>query len=165
MPLLKKKPILTPRKSSGLAFKGKRLVLGLDDDFSSHTTHEPQPNAPPSPKLATPPTHHKPSPPPLPIPSTPTPTTTTPASPLPRTSPRLGFVGFSNPSLVPVAILDPVFNKLQDLRSQFYFFEDEVRITFASITNQLTQMEARLGAKLDIVEVHTEFVDEEEPSS
>ena len=149
---MKKKSIMTPRKSSRLAFKGKRQVVSLDDDSSS-------------PKPATPPTHHIPSPLPSPIPSTPPPTTTTPASPLPRTSPGLGCAGFSNPSSVLAVILDPILNKLQNLQSQFYSFQDEVRVTFASITNQLTQMEAHLGAKLDTVEVQTEFVDEEEPAA
>ena len=162
---VKKKPIVTPRKSSRLASKRKCPVVSLDDDSSSHTTLKPQPSAPPSPKSATPPTHHIPSPPPSPIPSTPPPTTATPTSPFPRTSPGLGFAGFSNSSSVPAAILNPVLNKLQDLQSQLYSFQDEVRVTFASITDQLTQMEVRLGAKLDIVEMQTEFVDEEEPAA
>ena len=105
---MKKKLVVTPRKSSRLASKGKRLVVGLDDDFSSHTALKPQTNVPPSLKPATPPTHHIPSPPPSPIPSTPPPTTATPASPHPYTSPVFGFVVFSNPSSVPTATLDLV---------------------------------------------------------
>ena len=115
--LVKKKPIVTPRKSSRLASKRKCPVVSLDDDSSSHTTLEPLPTAPSSPKPATPLNHHIPSPPPSPIPSTPLQPTNTPASPLPRTWPGLGFADFSNPSSVPVAILDPVLNKLQDLQS------------------------------------------------
>ena len=159
--LVKKKSIVNPRKSSRLASKRKHLVVSLDDDSSSHTNLEPQPTAPSSPKPATPPTHHIPSP----IPFTPPPTTTTPASPLPHTSPGLGFAGFSNPSLVLATILDPILNILQDLQSQFYSFQDEFRVTFASITDQLTQLKAHRGAKLDTVEVQTKFVDEEERAS
>ena len=40
----------------------------------------------------------------------------------------------------------------------------EIRVSLASITDQLTQMEARFGAKLNTVEVQTEYVDEEETS-
>ena len=150
---IKKKPVVAPRKRIRLTSKGKSLVVGLDDDSSSHTTLEPQTNGPPSPKPATPPTHHIPSPRPSPIPSTPPPTTATPVSPHPHTSPGFGFAAFSNPSSVPAATLDPVLKKLQDLQSQFCTFQDEVRVTLASIIDQLTQMEARLGAKLDTVEV------------
>ena len=39
------------------------------------------------------------------------------------------------------------------------------RRTADSITDQLTQMEARLGAKLNTVEVQTKFIDEEEHDS
>ena len=62
---VKKKPILTPRKSIRLALKDKRPIV-LDDDSTK----------PPSPKPATPPSHHIPSPPPSPIPATPPPITT-----------------------------------------------------------------------------------------
>ena len=140
---VQEKPIVTPRKSSRLASKGKRLVISLDDDSSSHTTLEPQPISPLSPKSATSPTHHIQSPPSSPILATPPPTTITP------TSPSLGYPGLANPSSVPTALLEPVLTKLQDLQSQFYSFQDEVRVTFGSVTDQLTQMEARLGAKLD----------------
>ena len=114
---IKKKPVVTPSKTSRLASKGKRPVVGLDDDSSSHTTLEPQINAPLFPKPATPPIHHIPSPAPSPIPSTPPPppTTATSTSPYPYTSPGLGFAAFSNPSSVPAATLDLVLNKLQDL--------------------------------------------------
>ena len=122
---MKKKPIVTPRRSSRLACKGKRLVVSLDDDFSSHTTLEPQPTALPSPKSSIPPIHRIPSPLPSLIPSTPPPTTTTPVSLLPRTSSGLGFAGLSNPSSVPTSILDLILNKLQDLQSQFDSFQDE----------------------------------------
>ena len=144
---IQKKPIVTPRKSRCLASKGKCPVVSLDDDSSLHTTLEPQPTSP---------THHIPSPSPSPIPATPPLTTTTP------TSPSLGYAGFANPSSEPAALLEPILNKLQDLQSQFYSFQDEVRVTFASITAQLTQIEACLGTKLDTVEVQTEFMDEEE---
>ena len=160
---VKKKPIVTPRKSSRLASTGKCLVVSLDDASSTHTSLEPKPTTSPSPKPATPPTHHIPSPPVSLIPSTPPQTATTPPSPLSRTSPSLGFADFSNASSGPAALLDPVLNKLQDLQSQFYSFQDEVRVTFASITDLLIQMEARLGPRLDTLEVQTEFVDEQEP--
>ena len=152
---VKKKPTTTSRKSSRFSSKEKRLVVSLDDDSSTHTSLEPKHIAPPSSKPDTPPTHHIPSPPSSPIPSTPPPTTTTCASPLLHTLPSLGFTGFVNPLSVAAALLDLVLNKLQDFQSQFYSFQDEVCVIFASITDQLTQMEARLGAKLDIVEVQT----------
>ena len=148
---VQKKPV-TPRKSRRLASKGKRPVVTLDDDSSSHNTLEPTIDAPPSPKPATPPSHQIPSPPPSPIPFTPPPVTT-------YTSPGLGF---TNSSFVPTAPLDSVLLKLNDLQSQFYAFQDEIRVSLASITDQLTHMEARLGAKLDTVEVQIEYVDEEE---
>ena len=153
---VQKKPIVTPRKSGRLASKGKHPVVSLDDDSSSHTTLEPQPTTPLSQKKATSPTHHILSPPPSPIPVTPPPTTTTP------TSPGLGFTGFTKSSSILAALLEPALNKLEYLQSQFYSFQDEICVTFASITDQLTQMEARLGAKLDTVKVQTEFVDEKE---
>ena len=40
---MKKNPVVTPRKSSRLAFEGKRPMVSLDDYSSSHTTLEPQP--------------------------------------------------------------------------------------------------------------------------
>ena len=89
---VKKKPIVTPRKSSRLASKGKHPVVSLDHDSSSHTTLEPQPTTPSSSKPTTPPTHHITSPPPPPIPSSPRPTTTTPTLPLSRTSQVLIFL-------------------------------------------------------------------------
>ena len=157
---IKKKPLVTPRKSIRLSSKEKRPVVSLDNDSSTHTSHEPKHTTPPSPKPDTPPSHHIPSPQPSPIPSTPPPTTT-PASPPPHSSPGLGFPGYVNPS-VTVALLDPILNKLEVLQSQFYSFQDEVRVIFASLTDQLTQMETCLSAKLDTVDVQTEYVEEEE---
>ena len=99
---------------------------------------------------------------PSPIPFTPPPTTATPASPHPHTSLGLGFPAFSNPSSVLTAALDPILTKLKHIQSQFYSIQDEVRVTLASITNHLTKMKARLGAKLDTVEVQIEYVDKED---
>ena len=143
---IKNKPVITPRKSPRLASKGKPSVVCLDDDSLSHTTTEPQTTAPSSPKPATSPTHHIPSPPPSPIPATPPPVTSQ-ASP-PHTPTGLGS--------------SPILSQLKDLQFQLYAFQDEVRVSLASITDQLTQMEARLGAKLGTVEVQTEFIDDEE---
>ena len=39
-----------------------------------------------------------------------------------------------------------------------------MRVIFASLSDQLTKMETRLSAKLDIVEVQTEYVDEDDPA-
>ena len=147
---VKKKPVLTPRKSKRLASKDKRPVV-LDDDSTK----------PPSPKLATPPSHHIPSPPPSPIPDSPPPITTQVSTP-PHTSPGLGFADFANQCSIPTASSDPVLSKLNNLQSQLFAFQDEARVFFASITDQLTLMEARLGANLDTVEVQTKFIDEEE---
>ena len=139
---VQKHPIATPRKSRTLASKGKSLVVDLDDDSTSHNTIEPTNDILPSPKQATPPSHQIPSPPPSPIPSSPPPVTT-------HTSPNHGFANTS----VPTTPLYSILLKLNDLQSQFYAFQDEIRVFLASITDQLTQMEARLGAKLDTVEV------------
>ena len=68
------------------------------------------------------------------------PTTNAPPSPPSQQTPS------PPPSLIPTAPLDSVLSKLQDFQSQFFTFQDEIRVTLASITNQLTQMEARLGA-------------------
>ena len=149
---VKKKPVVTPRKSRRLASKGKHPVVSLDDNSSSHTALEPQTTAPLSPKPATSPTHHIPSPPPSPI----------LATPPPYISPDLGFAEFTNKSFIPTALTDLVLSQLKDLQSQLFAFQDEVRVSLASITDHLTLMEARLGAKLDTVEVQTEFIDEEE---
>ena len=86
---VQKKPV-TPRKSRRLASKGKRPVVTLDDDSSSHNTLEHTNDAPPSPKPATPPSHQIPSPPPSPIPFTPPLVTT-------HTSPGLGFTRLRPP--------------------------------------------------------------------
>ncbi|XP_057537985.1 vegetative cell wall protein gp1-like [Amaranthus tricolor] len=148
---MKKKPVVTPRKSSRLASKGKRPVVGLDDDSSSHTTLEPQITTPPSLKPATPPTQHIPSPLPSPIPSTPPPTTATPASPHPHTSPGLGFAAFSNPSSVPTSC------------SYFRPCPQQAPRSLVPLTQMKARLGAtRLGAELDIVEVQTEYVDEED---
>ena len=80
------------------------------------------------------------------IPSTPPPTSPIPSTRPPfntHTSPGLGFAYSSS---VPTAPLDFILSKLNDFQSQFFTFQDEIRVTLASITNQLTQMEARLGA-------------------
>ena len=89
----------------------------------------------------------------LPIPCTPPPTTT-------PNSPGLCFTEFANPSISAY----PLLNKLQFLQSQFHSFQDKVRVIFASLSDQLTKMETRLSAKLDIVEVQTEYVDEDDPA-
>ena len=57
---IKKKPLVTPRKSVRLASKGKRPVVSLDDDSSTHTSHEPKKTTPSSPKPDTPPSQHIP---------------------------------------------------------------------------------------------------------
>ena len=101
---VQKKPV-TPRKSRSLASKGKRLVVNLDDDSTSHHYLEPTSDAPPSPRPVTPLSHQIPSPPPSPIPFTPPPITT-------HTSPGLGF---ANSSSVPTTPLDSVLLKLNDL--------------------------------------------------
>ena len=44
-------------------------------------------------------------------------------------------------------------------------FKDEIRVSIASLSAQMAQMEARLGAKLDTVEVETEYVDDEAPAT
>ena len=127
-------------------------MVSLDDDSSTHTSCEPQQTTPPSPNLDAPPSPHNPSPPPSPIPCTPPPITT-------PNSPGLGFTEFANPS----TSADPLLNKLQVHQSQFHSFQDEVRVIFASLSDQLAQMETRLSAKLDTVEVQTEYVDENNP--
>ena len=126
--------------------------MDLDDDSTSHNTFEPTNDAPFSPKPATPPSHQIPSPPPSPIPFTPPPVTIHP-------SPSQGF---ANTFSVHTAPLDSILLKLNDLQSQFFVFQNEIHVSLASITDQLTQMETCLGAKLDTVEVQTEYVDEEE---
>ena len=142
---VQKEPVVTPRKSRRLASKGKRRIASLDDD-SSHTSLEPQSTAPSPPKPFTSPTHHIPSLPPSPIRATPPPVTSQDSPP--HTPTGLGSV--------------PILSQLKDLQSQLYAFQSEVRVSLASITDQLTQMEARLGAKLGTVEVQTEFIDDEE---
>lgn len=80
---VKKKPMVTPGKSTRLASKGKRpVVVGLDDDSSSYATIKPQIDAPhSSPNPVIPIVNHIRSPPPSPIPFTPPPTFATPALP------------------------------------------------------------------------------------
>jgi hypothetical protein len=132
----KEQPVLTPRKSSRLESKRSSC---LNDDITSQN--------PLSPKPSTPNPSHIPSPPPSPIP----------------TSPPPHYTGFDDDqSAVPPPItLDLLLTKFVDFQSQLHVFQDEVRVSLASITDQLTQMESRLGAKLDTVEVQTEFIDEE----
>ena len=134
---VKKEPTVNPRKSHRLASKGKCPFVSLDDD-SSQNTLEPQPTAPTSPKPVTPP---------------PSPIHATPPSVPSQASPPHTPSGFDSV---------PILSQLKDLQSQLYAFQDEIRVSLASITDQLSQMEARLGAKLDTVEVQTEFIDEEE---
>ena len=98
-------------------------------------------------KLDALPSPHIPSPPPSPIPCTPPPTTT-------PNSPGFCFTGFANPML----------DNLLVLQSQIHSFLDEVRVIFASLSDQLTQMETRLSAKLDIVDVQTKYIDKDEPA-
>ena len=134
--------MLTPRKSRRLASKRH---ASLDDNATSKPSNEPI-NVPASPKPV--------SPRPSPIPTTPPPFTS-PVSP-PHTT-----TGFDTNPSVPPANLDLLLSKFVDLQSQLYAFQDEVRVSLASITDQLSQMETRLGAKLDTIEVQTEFIDEE----
>ena len=62
----------------------------------------------------------------------------------------------------PAASSNLILSKLLDLQSQFTAFQDEVRVSLASIVDQLTLMENRLGAMLNTVEVQTEYIDKEE---
>ena len=140
----------SPRKRRRLAAKGKRPVVVLDDESSSFKTAEPR--NPPSPKPTTPSSHHFPSPQPSPIPQSP---------PHVHTSPHQGF----DQTTVPTAPLLSTLLKLDELQDRFFTFQDEVRVSLASLTDQMTQMEARLGAKLDTVEVETEYIDDEAPAS
>ena len=104
----KKKPLVKQRKSIRLASKGKRPVVSLNDDSSTHTSCEPKQTTPPSPK---------PDVPPSPILYKPPPTTT-------PHSLGLGFTSFSNPSV----FADPILDKLQVLQSKIHSFQDEVRV-------------------------------------
>ena len=148
---VKKQPSSTPKKSRRLASKGKRPVVILYDDSTSYKTVEP--SNPSSPKPTTPSSHHFPSPPPSSEPSSPPPIPT-------HTSPNHDF----DHTTVPTAPLFSILLKLNDLQSRFFAFQDEIRVSLASLAEQMTQMEARLGAKLDTVEVETEYVDEEAPT-
>ena len=136
----------TPRKSRRLAFKGKRPVVILDDDSTSYTTVEP--SHPSSPKPTTPSSHHFPSPPQSPIPPSPPPV---------HTSPNQGL----GDTTVPTAPLFSILLKLNELQSRFLVFKDEICVSLASLSAQMDQMEARLGANLNTVEVETEYVDDE----
>ena len=146
----KKQPSSTPRKSRRLASKGKRPVVILDDDSTSYKTAAA--SNPSSPKPTTPSSHHYPSPSSSPIPSSPPPILT-------HTSPNQGF----DHTNVPTTPLFSILLKLNDLQSRFFAFQDDIRVSLASLVEQMTQMEARLGAKLDTFEVETEYVDEEAP--
>ena len=88
---------------------------------------------------------HIPSPPPSPIPTSPPPT------------------GFDDSTTIPPppTTLAHVLSKVLDLQSQLCAFQSEVRVSLTTLAEQLTLMESRLGAKLDTVEVQTEYVDEE----
>lgn len=142
---IKEESKITPRKSRRLASK---LSVGKDEGTTTHPTKKPI-NVPSSPQPAS----NIPSPPPSPIATSPPPFTSQP-------SPT--HTGFDmNPSTVPPASFDLLLTKFDNLQSLFYAFQDETRVSVASITDQLSQMESRLGAKLDTVEVQTEFVDEE----
>ena len=145
----KQQPSSTPRKSQRLASKGKRQVVILDDNSTSYKTAEPSNLC--SPKPTTPSSRHFPSPPQSPIPSSPPPV---------HTSSNHGFGHFT----VPTVPLFSILLKLNDLQSRFFTFQDEIHVSLASLANQMTQMEAHLGAKLDTVEVETEYVDEEAPA-
>jgi transposase-like protein len=137
---IKKPSVLTPRKSRRLASKGSP---SQHDDITSPT--------PPSPKPSSP----KPM---SPIPPPQSPKATTPP---PFTSPPspTGFEKESSPS--PATPIDLILSKFTSLQSQLIAFQSEVRASLSTIAEQLTDMETRLGAKLDTVEVQTEFIDEE----
>ena len=144
---MRKKAKSIQRKSRRLASKRKATMV---DETTSDTIPESTSNKPPSPKPTTPPPHQNPSPPQSPIHFTPPPSQSSPGN------------GCANPDSVPAASSNLILSKLLDLQSHFTAFQDEVRVSLASIVDQLNQMESRLGAKLDTVEVQTEFIDEEE---
>ena len=144
---LRKKAKAVQRKSRRFASKRKAAVV---DDTTIKTMPEPTSNEPLSPKPTTPLPHQTPSPPPSPIHFTPPPFPSSPGT------------GCAIPDPVPEASSHSVLSKLNDLQSQFSAFQDEVRVSLASIVDQLTMMEDRLGAKLDTVEVQTEYINEEE---
>ena len=151
-------PGLTPRKSRRLASKGKKPVVVIDDDSTSYTTA--QPSQPSSPRPATP-SYHKPSPPQSPIrPSSP------PKSPIPSPSPvpPSPHQGLGD-NTVPTAPLSSILLKVTEFQSSFLVFKDEICVSIASLSAQMDQIEARLGAKLDTVEVETEYIDDEAPAS
>ena len=144
---LRRKGKAVQRKSKRLASKQKAALV---DDITSETIPEPTSNEPLSPKPTTPPPHHNPSPPQSPIHFTPPPFPSSPGT----------GCAISDP--VPEDSSHSVLSKLNDLQSQFSAFQDEVRVSLASIVDQFTMMEDRLGAKLDTVEVQTEYINEEE---
>ena len=144
---MRKKAKSSKRKSRRLASKHKATMV---DETTSDTIPESTSNKPPSPKPTTPPPHQIPLPPQSPIHFTPPPFQSSPGT------------GCANPDSVPAASSNLILSKLHDLQSQFTAFQDELRVSLASIVDQLTLMENRLGAKLDTVEVQTEFIDEEE---
>ena len=120
------------------------------DDTTFETMPESTSDKPSSPKPTTSPPHHNPSPPQSPIHFTPPPSQSSPGN------------GCANPDSVPAASSNFILSKLLDLQSQFTDFQDEIGVSLASIFDQLTLMENRLGVKLDTVEVQTEYIDEEE---
>ena len=149
-----------PRQSRRLASKGKKPVVIIDDDSTSYTIAEP--SHPSSPKPATPSFHNFSSPPQSPIQPSSPPQSPIPSSPpLVHTSPNQGL----GDTTVPTAHLSSILLKLNDLQSSFLVFKDEIRVSIASLSAQMDQMEARLGAKLDTVEVETEYVDDEAPAT
>jgi hypothetical protein len=105
----------------------------LDEEITSPSTKEPT-CAPPSPKPITPPPQLIPSPSLSPIHYTP-PLLDTQASP-PHTS--HGFDASANPFIVPTVTFDSLLTKLNDFQSRFFAFQDEVRVSLASITDHLT---------------------------
>ena len=121
---MRKKADLIQRKSRRLASKRKAVMV---DDITSHAIPKPSTNAPLSPKPATSPSHQIPSPPPSPIQFTPPPFPT-------HTSPGIGCANFD---YVPEASLDSMLSTLQDLQYHFLAFQDETRVSLASMTDQL----------------------------
>ena len=137
MPLknIKKPSVLTPRKSRRLASKSSSC---LNVDITSQSPTSPKPDSP------TP--FHIPSPSPPPIPTSPHPT---------------AFDDDHTTVPPPPTTLAHLLCKVLYLLSQLCAFQSEVRVSLTSLVDQLTQMESRLGAKLDTVEVQTKYVDEE----
>ena len=143
---IKEEPLVTPRKSKRLA---SILSVDKNEETSTHPTEQTT-DAPSSPKPVSP----IPSPPSSPIETTP------PPSPIPTSPPPTGFDD-STTIPPPPTTLAHVLSKVLDMQSQLCAFQSEVRVSLTTFAEQLTLMESRLGAKLDTVEVQTEYVDEE----